>query len=193
MQTLNSKPSSGAPQGVYAGDYTPIAGINNAGTGQLPGGYSYNQPKLSASQLAAAQATAAANAQAGHSLANDVTQVVGSKVTQSDAAAVQSSLGQQVWTALTFGLFYWEPAVCWELPAHGLPHTVSYTGRGASCVLPSKSVVARATTCGVQHKPGLDLTQHIHLHVQVVRHDAPACPLALRISLYLLVGRKASL
>ena len=86
-----------ATQGVYPGDYTPIAGINNAGNGQLPGGYSYNQPKMSASQLAAAQAAAATNAKADHSLANDVTQVVGSKVTQADAAAVQSALGEQVW------------------------------------------------------------------------------------------------
>ena len=64
--------------------------------GQLPGGYTNNQPKMSASQLAAAQAAAATNAKNDHSLANDVTQVVGSKVTQADAAAVQSSLGQQV-------------------------------------------------------------------------------------------------
>ncbi len=84
-------------QGGSAGDYMPIASINNAGAGQLPGGYSYNQPKMPASQLAAAHAAAATNAKADHLLANDVTQVVGSKDTQSNAAAVDASLGKQVW------------------------------------------------------------------------------------------------
>ena len=78
---------------MYVGDYTPIASINNAGGGQLPSGYSYNQPTISASQLRPSRPRPRPMPRANHSLANDVMQVVGSKVMQSDAAAVESSLG----------------------------------------------------------------------------------------------------
>ena len=55
------------------GDYAEYAPIQDAGTGLLPGGYT-NNPKVSASALAASQQVNAANQK--QQLASDVTQVL---------------------------------------------------------------------------------------------------------------------